>query len=46
MADNAWLSAAADPDILFHKPSDQRWFAAAALLGIDLNLLSADAGHA
>jgi len=46
MAENAWLSTPADPDILFHKPSDQRWFAAAGLLGIDLNLLSADAGHA
>ncbi len=40
MADNAWLSAAADPDILFDKPNDQRWYAAAALTGIDLNLLS------
>ncbi len=46
LAENAWLSASADFDILFHKPSDQRWSAAAALLGIDLNLLSADAGHA
>ena len=39
MADNAWLSTPADREILFHKPSDQRWAAAAALLGIDLNLL-------
>ncbi len=46
MVENAWLSGPADPDILFHKPSDQRWLAAAALLGIDLTLLSADAGHA
>jgi putative transcriptional regulator len=46
MAENAWLSGPADFDILFHKPSDQRWLAAAALLGIDLNLLSTDAGHA
>ena len=46
MADNAWLSTPADSDILFHKPSDQRWAAAAALLGIDLNLLSAHVGHA
>jgi putative transcriptional regulator len=46
LAENAWLSSPADFDILFHTPSDQRWFAAAALLGIDLNLLSTDAGHA
>ncbi|HRD65888.1 MAG TPA: YqgE/AlgH family protein [Candidatus Competibacter sp.] len=46
LADNAWLSTPADLDILFYKPSDQRWSAAAALLGVDLNLLSSDAGHA
>lgn len=46
LAENAWLSSPADFDILFHTPSEQRWFAAAALLGIDLNLLSTDAGHA
>ncbi len=46
LAENAWLSSPADFDILFHTPSDQRWLAAAALLGIDLNLLSANAGHA
>jgi len=46
LVENAWLSGPADPDILFHRPSDQRWLAAAALLGIDLNLLSSDAGHA
>lgn len=46
LAENAWLSTPADFDILFYKPTEQRWLAAAALLGIDLNLLSADAGHA
>jgi putative transcriptional regulator len=46
LAENAWLSGPADPDILFRTHSDRRWLAAAALLGIDLNLLSADAGHA
>ncbi|MCC8998732.1 MAG: YqgE/AlgH family protein [Candidatus Contendobacter sp.] len=46
LAENAWLSSPADFAILFRTPSDQRWLAAAALLGIDLNLLSADAGHA
>ena len=46
LVDNAWLSSSADFDILFHTPSDRRWLASAALLGIDLNLLSTDAGHA
>ncbi|HRE56121.1 MAG TPA: YqgE/AlgH family protein [Candidatus Competibacter sp.] len=46
LAENAWLSTPADPDILFYKPSEQRWAAAAALLGVDLNLLSSNAGHA
>jgi putative transcriptional regulator len=46
MADNAWLSSPFDFDILFEIPSDQRWLAAAALLGIDLNLLSSHVGHA
>lgn len=46
MVDNAWLSGPADPAILFHTPIDQRWTAAAAALGVDLNLLSGDAGHA
>ena len=43
---NAWLSGPANDDILFRLPSEQRWQAAARLLGIDLNLLSAEAGHA
>lgn len=46
LAENAWLSSPADFNILFQTPSEQRWSAAAALLGIDLNLLSSDAGHA
>lgn len=46
LAENAWLSGPADPDILFCTPNEQRWWAAAALLGVDLNLLSAHAGHA
>ncbi|MCC6135609.1 MAG: YqgE/AlgH family protein [Candidatus Contendobacter sp.] len=46
MLENAWLSVPADPNLLFHIPSEQRWRAAADLLGIDLMLLSTDAGHA
>ncbi|MBK1704578.1 YqgE/AlgH family protein [Halochromatium glycolicum] len=43
---NAWLSGPADSEILFAKPSAERWQAAAKLLGVDLNLLSGEAGHA
>mgnify|MGYP005840568315 CR=1 FL=1 len=46
IADNAWLTMPASPEILFNTPSDQRWSAAARQLGIDLNLISATAGHA
>ena len=43
---NAWLSGPADQSILFDLPAEQRWEAAARLLGVDLNLLSGEAGHA
>lgn len=46
MAANAWLSGPADPAVLFSLAHEDRWSAAAALLGVDLNLLSADSGHA
>lgn len=46
LGENAWLNGPADQSIIFHRPSEERWEAAAALLGVDLNLLSGDAGHA
>jgi len=46
MADNAWLSGPANPEILFQTPDEERWRAAAASLGVDLDLLSGDTGHA
>jgi putative transcriptional regulator len=46
LAANTWLSGPASSKIVFDTPSEQRWQAAAALLGIDLNLLSSDTGHA
>jgi len=45
MAENAWLSTPADDAIIFETPTEQRWQAAASQLGIDLNLLSTQAGH-
>jgi putative transcriptional regulator len=32
--------------IIFDVPAEERWVAAARLLGIDLNLISTEAGHA
>ena len=46
LQENAWLSGPADQSILFVLPPDQRWEAAAQLLGVDVNLLSSEAGHA
>lgn len=46
MADNTWLSVPADSGIIFDTPVEQRWQSAAAQLGIDLNTLSDDIGHA
>lgn len=43
---NAWLSSPADIDLMFSTPVEQRWNRAAGLLGIDLSLLSREAGHA
>lgn len=46
IADNAWLSCPADLDILFHADAEERLQQAAKLLGVDLSLLSSQAGHA
>lgn len=46
LAQNAWLSGPVSMEILFGLPLEQRWAAAAALLGVDLNLISSDFGHA
>ena len=46
MARNAWLTVDADERLIFDTPVDERWQAAARLLGINLLTLSSDAGHA
>jgi putative transcriptional regulator len=46
LAANSWLTMPANSDIIFNTPAHQRQGAAAALLGIDMNLISAAAGHA
>ena len=46
LLDNTWLTCPADPAILFDVASDERLDQAAASLGIDIHLLSRQAGHA
>jgi putative transcriptional regulator len=46
LAANAWLSAPADPSIVFDTPYEQRWSAAASLLGVDIHQITNYAGHA
>ena len=43
---NAWLSVAADPQVIFDLAPEERLPAAMKLLGIDFTSLSEEAGHA
>ncbi|MFQ6018510.1 MAG: YqgE/AlgH family protein [Kiloniellaceae bacterium] len=43
---NGWLHVAADEDLVFDDDLDSKWNRAIAKLGIDVSLLSGDAGHA
>lgn len=46
MLANAWLNVTASSQIIFDAPFGERWALAARELGIDVNQLSSDAGHA
>ncbi|MDO7653943.1 MAG: YqgE/AlgH family protein [Porticoccus sp.] len=46
LAENAWLTVPGDADIVFDVPFHKRASAAAAKIGVDFGLLSADIGHA
>lgn len=46
LKDNAWLTAHADQHIVFDTPLEERWSAAARLVGIDPSHLAGYAGHA
>jgi putative transcriptional regulator len=46
LGQNAWLTVAADADVVFSVPPERRFQAAMELLGIDLTRLSDDVGHA
>ncbi|QHA88069.1 YqgE/AlgH family protein [Serratia rhizosphaerae] len=44
--ENAWLTAEADSEILFHTPIANRWREAANRLGVDIRSIANHAGHA
>ena len=46
MQANGWLSVPADFDLVFDSDFDAKWQRALTKLGIDLTMLSTDAGHA
>lgn len=46
IAQNAWLTVEADPNLLFDMPPEARLTAAMQLLGIDFSRLSDNVGHA
>ncbi|QJQ95555.1 MULTISPECIES: YqgE/AlgH family protein [Halomonadaceae] len=45
LKENTWLTIEAQASILFDVPPEQRLQAAAGSLGVDLNLMSREAGH-
>lgn len=44
--ENVWLNVPADSELLFGHDLDHKWAHAIGRLGIDLSMLSGDAGHA
>ena len=46
MSDNTWLSCTANLDIIFDTPAEERLQAAASILGVNLDLLTSQSGHA
>lgn len=44
--ENGWLTVEADPELVFDDDLNAKWQHAIAKLGIDLSLLSEEAGHA
>jgi len=46
IADNDWLNVTANEDILFHSTGLQSWQQAAALLGVNIDLMPNITGHA
>jgi len=43
---NSWINGPAESSIIFNTSIEQRWNASAKLLGVDINQISNDIGHA
>jgi putative transcriptional regulator len=46
IGENSWLTVGADRAVIFDTPVEQRYTRALSLLGLQLWMLSPDAGHA
>jgi len=46
LVENTWLTVSADPSVFFELPLEQRWEAAAGLIGVDLMHIADYSGHA
>ncbi len=46
MMDNAWLNGPANLEIIFNTPFEQCWQSAADHMGVDIEKISSDIGHA
>jgi putative transcriptional regulator len=46
MGRNGWINVGASPEVIFDTPVEKRYERALSLLGIDLRMLSQEAGHA
>lgn len=46
ISDNSWLTTPFEHQLVFSTPAERQWLYAGKLLGIDLNLLSVQPGHA
>ena len=46
LAENSWLTAPADAELLFAMPLEQRWQAAGGRIGVDITRITDYSGHA
>ncbi len=46
IAQNSWLTVPAEKQIIFNTPISERWHCSAKQIGVDMHLLSSQAGHA
>ncbi len=43
--ENSWLTVEASPKLIFDTPINERWAAAAKLIGVNIHTISMQAGH-